>query len=43
MPCRSSTEGHALGAETGDAGLLGVLGVFADTRLSVVAALDGAR
>ena len=29
MPCRSSTEGHALGAETGDAGLLGVFGVFA--------------
>jgi hypothetical protein len=34
MPCRSSTEGHALGAETGDAGLLGVLGVFADTGLA---------
>jgi len=34
MPCRSSTEGHALGAETGDAGLLGVLGVFAETGLA---------
>jgi hypothetical protein len=34
MPCRSSTEGHALGAETGDAGLLGVFAVFADTGLA---------
>ena len=34
MPCRSSTEGHALGAETGDAGLFGVFAVFADTGLA---------
>ncbi len=34
MPCRSSTEGHALGAEPGDAGLFGVFAVFADTGLA---------